>query len=97
MFESIVAYLLKARTVEPEKQLLLGNGCITRNSGVTIGSGVFVRSMPIRYNEDQLPLRKSPEMAVKRVGVWCEMAASLRAEERPLLEDVTQQRSEDRD
>jgi hypothetical protein len=41
MFESIVAYLLKARTVEPEKQPLLGNGCITRSSGVTIGNGVF--------------------------------------------------------
>jgi hypothetical protein len=39
--EDTVAYLLEARTVELEKQPLLGNGCITRNSGVTIGSGVF--------------------------------------------------------
>jgi hypothetical protein len=29
--EDIVAYLLKARTVEAEKQLLLGNGPYTRN------------------------------------------------------------------
>jgi hypothetical protein len=36
-----VAYLLKARTVEPEKQPLPGNGCVTRNSGVTVWSGVF--------------------------------------------------------
>jgi hypothetical protein len=37
----IVAYLLKIRTVEPEKQLLLGNCCVTRNNGVTAASGVF--------------------------------------------------------
>jgi hypothetical protein len=97
MFESIVAYLLKARTVEPGKQPLIGNGCVTRRSGVTVGSGVFVRSVPIRYNEDHLSLRKRPETAVRRVGVWCEVAASPGAEERPLLQDVTQQRSEDRD
>jgi hypothetical protein len=36
-----VAYLFEARTVEPEKQSLLGNGCVTSNSGVTVGSGVF--------------------------------------------------------
>jgi hypothetical protein len=37
----IVAYLFKARTVEPKKQQLLCNGCITYNNGVTVGSGVF--------------------------------------------------------
>jgi hypothetical protein len=37
---SIMAYLLKARTVEPEKQPLLGNGYVTRNNGLTVGSGV---------------------------------------------------------
>jgi hypothetical protein len=37
----IMAYLLKAETVEPEKQSLLCNGCVTYNSGVTVGSGVF--------------------------------------------------------
>jgi hypothetical protein len=36
-----VAYLLKSRTVEPEKLPLLGNDCVTRNNGVTVGSGVF--------------------------------------------------------
>jgi hypothetical protein len=36
-----VAYLLKARSVEPEKQPLLGNGCVTHNSRVTFGSYVF--------------------------------------------------------
>jgi hypothetical protein len=39
--ENTVAYLLKARTVEPEKQQLLGNGRVTRNNGVTVGSGVL--------------------------------------------------------
>jgi hypothetical protein len=28
-----LAYFFKARTVEPEKQPLLGNGCVTRNNG----------------------------------------------------------------
>jgi hypothetical protein len=36
-----------------------------------------VPSIPGLYNEDQLPLQESPEMAVRRVGDWCEMAASL--------------------
>jgi hypothetical protein len=36
-----VAYLLKARTVEPEKEPLLANGCVKHNNGVTVGSGVF--------------------------------------------------------
>jgi hypothetical protein len=38
-FYNNVAYLLKARTVEPEEQPLLGNGCAS-NNGVTVGSGV---------------------------------------------------------
>jgi hypothetical protein len=37
----IVAYFLKARTVEPEKQSLLGNSCVTCNNEVTAGSVVF--------------------------------------------------------
>jgi hypothetical protein len=36
-----MTYLLKARTVEPEKEILPGNGCVTLKNGVTIGSGVF--------------------------------------------------------
>jgi hypothetical protein len=67
---NIMAYFLKGRTVKPEKQPLLGNGCITRNNEVNVGRGVFCAVC--RY--------VSPE-----------------AEERPLLEDVTQQRSKDRD
>jgi hypothetical protein len=37
----IVEYLLKVRTVELDKQPLLGNGCVTRNNGVTVGSSFF--------------------------------------------------------
>jgi hypothetical protein len=40
---------------------------------------------------------KSPEMAVRIVRCWSEMVASPRTKECPLLEDVTKQRSEDRD
>jgi hypothetical protein len=36
-----VAYLLKTRTVEPEKQPLLDNGCVIFNDEVTVGNGVF--------------------------------------------------------
>jgi hypothetical protein len=36
-------------------------------------------------------------MAVRRLGVWCEIAANLRAEEYPLLEDVTKKQSKERD
>jgi hypothetical protein len=36
-----------------------------------------VRSLPWLDNEDQLPLEMSFETAVRRVGGWCEMTASL--------------------
>jgi hypothetical protein len=34
-------------------------------------------SVPRLYNEGQLPLEDSLETVVRRVGGWCEMAASL--------------------
>jgi hypothetical protein len=37
-----------------------------------------VPSVARLYKEDQLPLRESPETVVRRVGGWCELAASLR-------------------
>jgi hypothetical protein len=40
-FNDIGADLLNPRTVEPVKQPLLDNGCITRNNRVTVGSDVF--------------------------------------------------------
>jgi hypothetical protein len=39
-----------------------------------------VRSVPSLYNEGQLPSEESLEMAVRRVGSWCEMATSLRGD-----------------
>jgi hypothetical protein len=36
-----------------------------------------VRSVPRLYKEEQLRLRESLETAVRKVGGWCEMAASL--------------------
>jgi hypothetical protein len=41
-----VTYLLKARIVEPQKQPLLGNGCVTRDNGVSVVSGVFCAGVP---------------------------------------------------
>jgi hypothetical protein len=61
-----VVYLLKGRTVEPEKQPLLDNGCVTRNNGVTVGRDVFC-ALCAEANEDQLPLREILETAVRRV------------------------------
>jgi hypothetical protein len=70
----IVAYLLTARTVEPEKQTFLVNGCVIRNNGVTAGSGIYVLCGPyMGDSEDQLSLRQSPETEVTRAGGWCEM------------------------
>jgi hypothetical protein len=34
-------YVFKERTVEPWKQPLLDNGCVTCNNGLTAGCGVF--------------------------------------------------------
>jgi hypothetical protein len=33
--------MLKARTVKPEKQPLLSNGCATSNKEITVGCSVF--------------------------------------------------------
>jgi hypothetical protein len=41
VLKHIVAYLLKARTVKPSKQPLLGDDYITRSNGITDGSDVF--------------------------------------------------------
>jgi hypothetical protein len=41
-------------------------------------TGISVRSVPRLDIEDQLPLRQSLETVVRRLGGWCEMAASLR-------------------
>jgi hypothetical protein len=35
-----VSIVLKATTVKSEKQPLLGDGCVTSNNGVAVGSGV---------------------------------------------------------
>jgi hypothetical protein len=35
-----VEYLFKARSVEPEKEQMLGNVSVTRYGGVIVGSGV---------------------------------------------------------
>jgi hypothetical protein len=75
--ENIVTYLLIERTVEPEKQPLLGNGGVTSNKEL-LGLAFSVRSLPGLYTKDQLQLRESPETAVRIVGGWCEMVASLR-------------------
>jgi hypothetical protein len=40
-----------------------------------------VRSVPMLYNEEKLPLRDSLETAVRRVGGSCELAASLQGRE----------------
>jgi hypothetical protein len=51
-----VANFLKARTVEPHKKQLLGNGRATRNNGITFGSGVFcaVRAEAIKRGPDAI-------------------------------------------
>jgi hypothetical protein len=52
----LVAYLLKAINVQPEKQQFLGNGCVTRNNGLTVGSGDFyaVRAKAIYRGSDAI-------------------------------------------
>jgi hypothetical protein len=72
-----VAYLLKARTVEPEKQPLVGNSYVTHTLEQLLEAVFSVWPMPSLCKEGQLPLRESLETAVRRVGGWCEMAASL--------------------
>jgi hypothetical protein len=55
-YKNFVAYVLKARTLESQKQPLLAHGCVTHNNGVTVGSGVFCVIHAGLYNKVQLPL-----------------------------------------
>jgi hypothetical protein len=65
-FYYIVAYLLKARTVEPEKQPLLGNSCATCNNGITAGSGVFCAVCTKAINQEGI--QRHIEAAAMRKG-----------------------------
>jgi hypothetical protein len=75
--------------VEAEKQPLLGNDCIARNNGVTVSKSSchYGRVLLWQLEEQEVGVRGPPA---------CE-DVSPGAEERPLLEAVTKQRSEDRD
>jgi hypothetical protein len=44
---------------------------------VLLGAVFSVQSMLRLYNEAQLPLEENLETEVRRIGGWCEMAASL--------------------
>jgi hypothetical protein len=55
--------------MEPEKQPLLDNGCVTRNNGELLEAMFSVQSVLRLYNEDQLPLQGNLNTAVRRVGV----------------------------
>lgn len=96
-----MAYLLKASSLEPDAPPLLGNGCVTCNNEVTIGSDVFcaVRADAIYKTSTSCrvlrQLLDKSEVGV-RLAPACE-DVSPEAEECPLLEDVTKQSTEDRD
>jgi hypothetical protein len=108
---NIVACLLKARIVKAaetavaserlckhasnDRKWFSSRYMIAATDTHVIMEEIFsVRSVLGLYNKDQLPVRDSPELAVRGVGGSC---VSLAAEERPLLGDVTKQRSENRD
>jgi hypothetical protein len=58
-----VSYLLKVRTVEREKEPLVGNSYVTTLEKL-LEVMFSVWSVPRLYNEGQLPLRESLETAV---------------------------------
>jgi hypothetical protein len=88
--------------VEPEKQPLLGNDCVTRNNGVMLEATFSVRpcrgyitKASCHYGTVLRRQLEQEEVSVR----WppaCE-DVSPAAKERPLLEDVTKQSSEDRE
>jgi hypothetical protein len=97
-----VAYLLKARTVEPMKQPLLGNGLRTRFKGVTVGSG-FLYSPYRSYTTRTCchyggVLGRQLEELEFGVRWWpvCEDVNQL-AENHPLFEEVSKQSSKEHD
>jgi hypothetical protein len=59
-----VAYLFKAKTAEQEKQPLLGNSCVTRNNGATVGSDVFCEIRSEAIQREPAALRE--ETAIRR-------------------------------
>jgi hypothetical protein len=57
-----VAYFLRARAVEPEKQSLIGNGCVTHNNRVTVGIDIFyaVRTETIQRGPAAITGKEEP-------------------------------------
>jgi hypothetical protein len=55
-----MAFLLKTRTVEPEEQPWLANGCVTRKNRLPFGSGI---SCAVRVD----PIKRGPA-AIKEEG-----------------------------
>jgi hypothetical protein len=75
----VVPLLGNDREITSHTKPSLGNGRNRheRNNGKTVGAVFSARSVLRLYNEGQLPLEESLETGVRRVGGWCEMAASL--------------------
>jgi hypothetical protein len=98
-----VEYLLRAGFVQPEKQQLMGNGCVRYKNGIAVGSCSLRSPCQGCVNKDVQQLRKSPLKAVisvrRGIGVtWppvCE-GVSPGAEECQGLGAVIKQRTRDR-
>jgi hypothetical protein len=56
---NIVAYLLKLRIMEPEKQSFLSNGCVLRNNGVIVRSPVSCTVSADAIQRDEMALMTS--------------------------------------
>jgi hypothetical protein len=93
-----VAYLLKAKTVEPEKQQFLGNGCVTRKNGVMLevvfSCGPCWGYIARTSCDCERVLRR--QLEEWKVSARCPPACEdVSPGTQPLSENVTKQRSED--
>jgi hypothetical protein len=86
--KNTVAYLLRARTVEPEKKSLLGNRCVTQGTFLCNPCRDFTMMIGWHY-----------ELEEEVGGRWLSGSeeVSTGVQERPLFEDITKHCSEDHD
>jgi hypothetical protein len=89
--KNTVAYLLRAKTVEPEKRSLLGNSCVTREH-----EGLFCAN-PCR--DFTMMTGCHYELEEEVGGRWFSASeeVSTGIQESPLFEDITKHCSEDYD
>jgi hypothetical protein len=72
-----IGIFAQSKNCEARETALLDKSYVTSNNGGTVERGVFPTVHVEAINDSQLMLWESPDIAIRRVGGWCEKATGL--------------------